>query len=343
MKNNNGYYTKQVLQQRAEEINNYIDSNWGKLLLLEIFEENPLDLRENFLEGLGSLYSPQMASYFQLINEEYGLEYGVLCQRILNKYRLAGIKTADEATFDYSFYKAYVSCSRHTGRISLDVAWYKDQGNLYVECFFLTFNPDGIYSLFVVEDIAQSQYEKDHGLMADITEIDYSEACYLIAEAYKLNVRYMSRPALGKFIYQRYLDEPLELTADQVQNLNKRISARLAPRQLGNSLFHALRYKDYNYLLSILDTQLISGKLFYQFKEAINPGAFIMEGQVEEARASGEHAHLRAFSVILQEREVYKSEYKIALKRDPQGYWSIIDIKQVSHQLAAIICFKLSK
>lgn len=333
MNNNNGYFTKQMLQQRAEEINNYIDSNWGKLLLLEIFEENPLDLRESFLEGLGTIYNQEMVSYFQLINTEYGREYGALCQRSLTKYRLAGIKTTEEEAFDYPFYKAYASCSRHTGRISLDVAWHTDRGRLYVECFFLTFNPDGIYSLFVVEDIAQSQYEKDHGMMVDMIELDYPEACFLVSQAYKLNVRYMSRPALGKFIYQRYLNELVEFPVAQANALNRKISARLTPRQLGNSLFHALRYQDYNYLLSILDAQLISGQLFYQFKKAINPGAFIMEGQVEEVRASGEYAQLNAFSVILQEREVYKSEYKLDLKKDQQGYWSITDIKLVSHQL----------
>ncbi len=333
MKNNNGYYTKQMLQQRAEEINNYIDSNWGRLLLLEMFEENPLDLRESFLEGLGSIYSQPMVGYMQLINTEYGREYGAVCQRILTKYRLAGLEIAEEEPFDCQFYKAYASCSRHTGRISLDVAWQNEQGRLYVECFFLTYNPDGIYSLFVVEDIAQVQYEKDHGLMVDMVELDYQQACFLIAEAYKLNVRYMSRPALGKFIYQRYLDDLVEYPPDQAIVLNRKISARLTPRQLGNSLFHALRYQDYNYLLSIMDGQLISGQLFYQFKEAINPGAFIMEGQVEEVQASAKYAQLNAFSVILQEREVYKSEYKLDLKRDQQGYWSITDIKLVSHQL----------
>ncbi len=333
MKNSNGDYTKQMLQQRVEEINKYIGSNWGKILLLEIFEEIPLDVRASILEGLGTFRSPQMIDYIRLINSEYGKEYESTCQRILTKYRLAGLETDCEQPFSLNFYKAYASCSRHTGRMSLDIAWNTNKGRLYVECFFLTFNPDGIHSLFIVEDIPQSQYETDHGLMSDMTELGYSEACYLVSEAYKLNVRYMSRPALGRFIFQRYLDEQIQFPDDQAKDLNRKISARLTPRQLGNSLFHALRYQDYDYLLSILDEQLVSGKLFYQFKEAINPGAFIMEGQVEEVRASNENAQLRAFSVILQDREVYKSEYELMLKKDNQGYWSIVDIQLVLHQL----------
>jgi hypothetical protein len=70
MNNNNGYFTKQMLQQRAEEINNYIDSNWGKLLLLEIFEENPLDLRESFLEGLGTIYKREFC-IINFLNESF--------------------------------------------------------------------------------------------------------------------------------------------------------------------------------------------------------------------------------------------------------------------------------
>jgi hypothetical protein len=114
MKNRNGDYTKQMLQQRVEEINKYIDSNWGKLLLLEIFEEIPLDVRTSILEGLGTFRSPQMVEYFRLINIEYGREYESVCQRILTKYRLAGLEIDFEKPFPLKFYKVYASCSRHT-------------------------------------------------------------------------------------------------------------------------------------------------------------------------------------------------------------------------------------
>lgn len=333
MKNSNSNFTRQSLQERVDEINNYIDSNWGKLLLLEIFEEVPLDLRDELLEGLGTFYSLQMVRYFQLLNTEYGKEYETICQRVLHKYSLAGFDTADEKPYALEFFKAYASCSRHTGRISLDIAWQRGAGRLYVEYFFLTFNADGIYSLIVVEDVSQSQYEKDHNLLSNMVELDYPEACYFVSEAYKLNVRYMSRPALGRFIYRRYLEENVTLTAASARALNRKVSARLTPRQLGNSMFHALRYQDYDYLLSIIDEQLIKGELFYQFKAAITPGAFMMEGQVEEVRASGENAKLKATSVILQDREVYKSEYQLHMKKDQRDYWSIVDIKLVSHDL----------
>ncbi|HZK87364.1 MAG TPA: hypothetical protein VFC40_05330, partial [Syntrophomonas sp.] len=68
MKNNKGNYPRQMLQEQVDEINNLIESNGGKLLLLEMFEDIPLDSRAEFLEGLGSFYSPQMVSYFTLLN-----------------------------------------------------------------------------------------------------------------------------------------------------------------------------------------------------------------------------------------------------------------------------------
>jgi len=333
MKNNKGNYPRQMLQEQVNEINNLIESNGGKLLLLEMFEDIPLDSRTEFLEGMGSFYSPQMVSYFRLLNMEYGKEYEPICQRILNKYRLSGLETDNKPEVPDEFYKAYASCSRHTGRMSLDLAWQTEGGKLYVECFFLTFSSDGIHSIFIVEDIAALQYEKDRGLINDMVEINHQEACFLISEAYKLNVRYMSRPALGRFLYQRYLDEQIDLSPAQTSVLIRKVSARLTPRQLGNSFFHALRYQDYNYLLSILNDQFTSGTLFNQLNNAINPGALIMEGQVEEVRASSDSAELSAFSIILQDREVYRSEYRLRLEKDQQGYWSLVHIERLSNQL----------
>ena len=333
MKNNKGNYPRQMLQEQVDEINNLIESNGGKLLLLEMFEDIPLDSRAEFLEGLGSFYSPQMVSYFTLLNMEYGKEYEPICQRILSKYRLSGLETDHKPEILDEFYKAYASCSRHTGRMSLDLAWQNEGGKLYVECFFLTFSSDGIHSIFIVDDSAALQYEKDRGLINDMVEINYQEACFLISEAYKLNVRYMSRPALGRFLYQRYLDEQIELSSAQTSGLIKKVSARLTPRQLGNSFFHALRYQDYNYLLSIMSDQFASGTLFNQLNNAINPGALIMEGQVEEVRASSDSAELSAFSIILQDREVYRSEYRLRLEKDQQGYWSLVHIERLSNQL----------
>ncbi len=332
MKNNKNNFPRPILKSLVDDINNLVDTNEGRLTILEVLEEIPGDVRTDVLEGLSAFYNPQMVCFFSILRLEYGKEYETICNRALAKYSLAGLATDQPLSSPRKFYKAYASCSRHTGRMTLDLAWELGENKLYVECFFLTFSSDGIHSFFIVEEVATSQYEKDRGLLNDMVELSYAESCYLLSEAYKLNIRYMSRPALGKFIYHKYLDEKNDLSDEQINVLLRSVSARLTPRQLGNSFFHALRYQDYNYILSILDDQeSTQGFLLHQLNNTINPGAVLMEGQVEEVRASNDSAELSAFSITLHEREVYRSEYLIRLSKDASGNWCISAIDRISN------------
>ena len=319
MKNKKSAFPRPVLKSLVEDINNLVESQEGKLLALELLEEIPAEIRGDVLEGLGSFYSPQMACFFNLLKLEYGKEYEVIANRTLAKYSLAGLNIDYTPPSKGQFHKAYASASRHTGRMTLDVAWENGNQNLYVECFFLTFSSDGIQGFFIIEDIPRGQYEKDRGSLNDMVELTYEECCFLLTHAYKLNVRYMSRPALGKFLYQKYLDEEIDFSPTEVSVVLRKVSARLTPRQLGNSFFHALRYQDFNYILSILaDDQPGQGSLFYQLNKVINPGNLLMEGQVEEVRGSTDNAELNAFSITLHERKVYRNEYIIRLFKNTE-------------------------
>lgn len=331
MKNKKSYFPRQMLKSLVEDINNLVESKEGKLLALELLEEIPVEIRADVLEGLGSFYSYQMACFFNLLKLEYGKEFAPIANRVLTKYSLAGLNTDYSPPVMGNFYKAYASVSRHTGRITLDVAWTSGTGKLYVECFFLAFSSDGIQSFFIIEDMADAQYEKDRGLLNNMVEVSYAECCFLLTDAYKLNVRYMSRPALGKFLYQKYLDEKNDFSPAQVSMVLRKVSARLTPRQLVNSLFHALRYQDYNYMLSILDDeQSEQGSVFHQLNNLINPGNLIMEGQVEEVHGSNDSAELKAFSITLHERKVYRNEYMICLIKNTEGHWLISNIERTS-------------
>jgi len=73
---------------------------------------------------------------------EYGKEFETVCNRALIKYNLAGLEISPTISKG-DFYKSYASTSRHTGRMTVDVAWQKSDGRLYVECFFLAFGTDG--------------------------------------------------------------------------------------------------------------------------------------------------------------------------------------------------------
>ncbi len=331
MKNKKSNFPRSMLKSLVEDINNLVESNEGKLLALEVLEEIPVEIRAEVLEGLSSFYSPQMACFFNLLKLEYGKEYELIANRTLAKYSLAGLDIDYQAPARRDFYKAYASASRHTGRMTLDVAWETGHQKLYVECFFLTFSSDGIQSFFIIEDISRGQYEQDRGLVNDMIELSYEECCFLLTDAYKLNVRYMSRPALGKFLYQKYLDEEIDFSPVEVSSVLRKVSVRLTPRQLGNSFFHALRYQDFNYLLSILaDDQPAQESLFHQLNKVINPGNLLMEGQVEEVRGSTDSAELNAFSITLHERKVYRNEYILGLLKNTEGHWLINNIEQIT-------------
>jgi hypothetical protein len=325
-------FPKAMLKNLAQDISRLIKTSEGCLSILEIVEEIPYDIRADVIEGLSSFYDCAMVGFFNLIKMEYGKEFENVCNRALVKYNLAGLKIALPIC-QGAFYKSYASTSRHTGRMTVDVAWQKTDGRLYVECFFLAFGTDGVHSFFVVDDMSRTQYESDRELQPDMMEIGYAESCLLISDAYKFNVRCMSRPALGKFLYQKYLDEKIEMKSLNINTVLRKLSANLAPRQLVNSFFHALRYQDFNYLFSILDENKLSqGRLLQQINRAMNPGALLLEGQVEGVRGSHNSAELTAYSITLYEREVYRSDYVFQISKDGEGDWLISGIDQVANR-----------
>jgi len=325
-------FPRAMLKNLAQDISKLIKTNEGCLSILEIVEEIPYDVRADVIEGLSSFYDCSMVGFFNLIKMEYGKEFENVCNRALTKYNLAGLEPT-LPIIKGDFYKSYASTSRHTGRMTVDVAWQKTDGRLYVECFFLAFGTDGVHSFFVVDDMSKTQYESDREIQSDMMEIGYEESCLLISDAYKFNVRFMSRPALGKFLYQKYLDEKLEFTNININTVLRKLSANLAPRQLVNSFFHALRYQDFNYLFSILEENKLSqGRLLQQINRAMNPGALLLEGQVEEVRGSHSSADLTAYSITLYEREVYRSDYVFKITKDDDGDWLIAGIDQVANR-----------
>ena len=334
MKNNKKTnFPRAMLKKLAEDVAKLIKTNEGSLSILEIVEDIPYEIRAEVIEGLSSFYEPAMVGFYKLIQMEYGKEFEAVCDRALAKLNLAGLQLTFPPAFNGEFYQAFASASRHTGRMTVDVAWRKPDGRLYVECFFLAFNTDGVHSFFVVEDMPAEQYENDRDMQADMVAIGYQECCLLIGDAYKFNVRFMSRPALGKFLYQRYLDENLALSVVNINTVLRKLSAHLAPRQLVNSFFHALRYQDFNYLFSILaEDHLSQAMLLQQINRAMNPGALLLEGQVEEVRGLINRVELSAYSITLYEREVYRSDYAFNLLKDPGGNWLIAGMDRVANR-----------
>lgn len=322
------YFSRNMLKSLSGDLIKFSRSNEGRLFALELFEEIPYELRTEVVAGLSSFYDSELAAFFYLLKQEYGRELEDCCNRALDKYSMAGINTTAPEFSQGNFYKAYATSSRHSGRLTVDIAWDIGNKGVQVEGFYLTFSSDGIYSFFIIEDMPRNEYNDEHQAVADMVEISFNEACALIQESYNFNVRCMTRPALGKFIYRKYLDTPLNLDQRERKQLIQKLSIKLTPRQMVNSLFHALRYQDFNYIDSLyLESRLSQSMLYANFSNIMNPGVLLLEGQVKEVRGSQDRVEVAAYSITVHEGEILKSDYRFQVIKDSNA-WHISDINK---------------
>lgn len=323
------YFPRNMLKSLSNDIIKLLADNEGRLFALELFEEIPYELRSSVVEAFSSFYQAELVEFFHLLKLEYGRELEECCNRALEKYGMAGINTSPRPLFKGDFYKAYATCSRHAGRVTVDVAWNTGGKGVHVEGFYLTFSSDGIYSFFVIEDMPRDEYVQEREAVTDMVELSYDEACALIQDSYNFNIRCMTRPALGKFLYQKYLDQPLERI--EIKKLIQRLSARLTPRQVVNTLFHALRYQDYRYMDSLLETRFSKNVLYSNFNNIIKPGVLLLEGQVREVSGSQDMVEVIAYSVTVSDGDVWKTEYLFTVIRE-DSLWRIRDMKKIDQQ-----------
>lgn len=327
MKKKKAYFPRPILRSLVNDIQKLVGDHDGRLFILEIFEEIPHDLRPLLVENLSSFYEPAMSDFFYLLKAEYGKEIDSVCNRALEKYSLSGIPINPVQFFKGTFYKAYATPSRHTSRIALDVAWHTENQGLHVECFYLSYNSDGLYNFLLVEDMPVKQYERDREDLAEMIPVSYNEVCYLISQAYELNVRNMTRPALGKFLYQKYLGNEKALNAREEWELFNRLSPRLGPRQLVNAFFRVWREKDWSYI-----SYITSGEFLAQLMPLFSVSMQLIEGQVEEVYASRTDARVYSRTVSLQERECYKEELVFYLTRKNGHGWEISQGERLSRE-----------
>lgn len=323
-----------ALKSLVDDINKLIGSQEGKIFILETVEELPLETRNQVLEGLSSFYTPQMVQFFHLLKAEYGKEMDALCSRSLEKYRLAGMDVHPRTSFPNRFFKAHASCSRHTGRITVDAAWLLDSGALQVECFYITYNPDGIHSFFLIENMPVRQYESDRQLLPDMVEISFEETCFLLLRAYQFNIRNMTRPALGRFLYQKYLDHPVCISAGQGLELINRLSQKISPAQVVNSFFNALKNMDLDFIACLTPKPDCSPLLLEKnFGELLRPGSALLEGQIDQVYGSRNSVWVQAFCTTVNEAEFYRYSYLFNLQRSGSGDWLITDVKLENREI----------
>ncbi|NLX01049.1 MAG: hypothetical protein GXY40_00745 [Syntrophomonadaceae bacterium] len=334
MKRKKPYFPRPVLRNLVDEIKKMVTSNEGRLSILDLIEDIPFDVRSQVIDSLSVFREQELVPFFYLLKMEYGSELTAVCDRALEKCRMAGMDITPPVFFKGEFIKSYATVSRHTGRMTIDVAWHTGGARVYVECFYLTFNSDGIHSFFIIDNMPLKQYEKDRKTLPEMIELNLEETCYLLQESYNLNVANMSRPALGKFLYQKYLDVDVnQQDYEWIKALLRSVSARLTPRQVINSFFNALGRNDFPYIFSLLSGRQLSPSLFFErFAELINPDTIILEGEAKEVQGTRNTARVTASMIRVENHKFYSSEYRFYLLYE-SGYWSIGDIDKCSYQL----------
>lgn len=313
-----------------EDIIKLTGTNEGRMFILDMIEDIPYELRMDLFNGVSSFYDPALVDFFYLLQMEYGSEYDLPCTRVLEKYKMAGIDVSPPQLLNAAFAGAYASMTRQSGRIAVDVAWATGNQAVQVECFYLTFNADGIHSFFLIEDMNEERYESDRKLLNDMVALSFEEVCFLVSRAYACNIRHMSRPALGKFLYQKYLDQGTLFSMDQQRRLIRRLSIKLTPRQVVNSLFNALKYQDIDYAVAQLAPGVLAEDRSLEDIGFVSPGEVILEGGARDVKGYREHMFVKAYSVTIEDRSLIHSEYNIELGRDEEGIWQITFMEKTS-------------
>ncbi len=312
---------KPVLKGLADDIQRLMPTNQGRIIVLEIIEELPFDIRPLIFEGLSAFYSDEMIQFFHLIKDEYGKEVETICDRALEKYTMAGLNIAKHSYFAGVFYKAYASCSRSTGRITVDIAWQTEGDGLHVECFYLTYNADGVHSFFLIPNMPENQYNIDRKLTSNMVEISAAEAAFLVMEAYSWNQRKMTRPAVGKFLYNKYFDFGEELTPADKKSLVHKLSGKLTPRQTVNSFYYAIKQRDFTYLNAIC-SDMSPGFLEEKCEDLLQLGTLILEGQADEVFANQANGEVTSYAVVVYDNDCYHLNYRFSMMKK-ENTWLI--------------------
>ncbi|MGI5911697.1 MAG: hypothetical protein ACOX6E_03835 [Syntrophomonadaceae bacterium] len=324
------YIPRPVLKTLAENIKNLIKTNEGRLSLLDIIEEIPFNIRPQVAESLSIFHEQFMVNFYYLLKAEYGNELAVVCDRALEKCRMVGMDISPTVFFKGKFIKTYASITRHTGHMTLEVAWDTGGSGVHVEAFYISFNPDGINSFMMLPNKPLYQFERDRKYSPEFIILNFEETCYLLQEAFSFNVAHMTKPALGRFMYQKYLEPKLAQSYEWIKELIRKTSARLTPRQVINSFFRALSQNDIYYIFSLLSEQQNSPDLFYErFAEILNPEATLLEGEAKEVQGSRNTARVKAQTIKVENQKFFSIKYSFYMLYE-SGCWCIGDIERFS-------------
>ena len=325
---------RHLLKNLAEDIELFIANEpYGWLQALELFDQVPFEWRGAFLEELSRCHKQAMADYFMLLEIEYGSELNGIMRRMERKFDMLGFKRR-RLVPEERFFGAYACCTRHSGQICVDLAWGRvGTAKMRVESMLLSFHGDGLLNVLPSEQTLK-QFTIERAALHDMIQVNLDEATFLIKQAYLCNQRFVSRPALGRFIYQKYLDYPDSLSPAEQRQLMRRLSGNLTQRQLVNSFFHALRYQDESYIDALLsrDCQWSCASPILQPNAFSNAGVTLLEGRVESVRGSRQQSNVLATMLSLEEEQLYRYNCRFNLVLE-DNEWMIQAVSDMSCEL----------
>jgi len=327
-KNKRQVFPRALLKSLAADIALLISSNEGRLLAMEIMDEVPYEVRPQMVESLSAFYEPEMVAFFRLVMEEFS-ELEADCNRALGKLALAGVEEFEERPPERVLYRVIAYQTRHLGQLKLEVAYIQPvEMMVEVECFILTFNSDGIHSFYLLPSLPLADFEAERPAGMALIELELPEACFLVQEAYRQNVHYMTAPALGRFIYNRYLQGEAISSRDSRLELVRRLLPPLSPLEVVNTFLHGSRFGDNG----ILDALCLGGEDAYSaFPEFTSEAQMLMEAHVAREVREENMAMLFVNAVSAGDDEVYSLEYVFTLvKREER--WLVNHINRYRQQ-----------
>ena len=116
------FFPRFLVRSLSEDIINLMDNNEGRLFALEIMEEIPAELRPLVVDSLSAFYEEELGMFFYLLKEEYGKNYRLQWIGPWRNFRWR-VCILSPGILPGEFYRAFATRTRHTGQVTIDVAW----------------------------------------------------------------------------------------------------------------------------------------------------------------------------------------------------------------------------
>lgn len=311
----------------AQGIIDHAQSSAGMLMVLQLFEEVPAELRHKLLSNLSVVHDPAIVNFYHIIRAEYGKKYEDIATRALQKLQMAGVQAPALNSIPGHFSQAYCTPTRHLGRINLTIIWEKTDGDFAIENFLLHFSGEGIANYMLVENAGAPQLQLQHLIGTEMLEVEEDMARLLITTAYQFNCEYANPPALGLYLYHRYFLEQVEL--DAVLAAIHFTSRPESLRECVNTAFLALQKRDWLYLAALSDGEEMPATRWREvFTDFYLERQYLVEGGISAVKEEQGVTKVQAYAIGFAEDKIFKTNFIFHLKTVKGGGWRVTGLEK---------------